>query len=185
MVNAFFCKQDYSFQTEIIFEKNKAFYSFVFLWLYISWNKYFVEYMISHLRNRLESSKKWICTIKRENKPQKGAQTIQKVDIFRRLCPEGWLSEICFSWSISPSKLLQHDSRIRFKKSNVIWRDPKEALTSLKSWWTIKRLLFHFCDISKGWERKVISSLSSLSQWIKEAQGSRIAQFNGKIVEVY
>ena len=32
-----------------------------------------------------------------------------------------------------PLKLLQHDSKIKFKKSKMMWQDPKEALTSLKS----------------------------------------------------
>ena len=61
----------------------------------------------------------------------------KKDELSRRLCPEGWWPENYNSWSTSPSKLLLHDSRINFKKSNVTWQDPKEALTSLKSWWTI------------------------------------------------
>ena len=88
--------------------------------------------------------------------------TIQKNDTSRRLYLEAWPLERCFSWSTSPSKCLQHDSRIKLKKSNLMWHDPKEVLTSLKSGWTIKQLFFHFYDISKGWEKKATSSLSSL-----------------------
>ena len=153
MVNAFFCEQDYPFQTETIFEQNKA-----FIPLYFS--KY-TFLRINTLWNMYLSLKKQIRKFRRMD-PQKEVWTIQKVDTSKRLYLEEWPLERYFSWSTSLSKLLQHDSRIRFKKSNVMWQDPKKAVTSLKSWWTIKQLFFHFCDISKCWERKATSSLSNL-----------------------
>ena len=38
-----------------------------------------MELVISHLRNRIESSEGWICIIRREDKPKKGAQPFRRM----------------------------------------------------------------------------------------------------------
>ena len=109
------------FKLEQILDNIKHIVPSYFPLIYTSWNKYFVVYMFSHLRNRLESSEGWIYHIRKENKPLDVTQTIDKDKPSRRLCLEGWPLKRCFSWTTSPSKLLLYDSRIIFKSQ--IWRD--------------------------------------------------------------
>ena len=123
-------------------------------WIHTFWNEYFVKTMILHSRNKLESSEGWIYTIRKENKPSEGSRMIQKDELSWRLCSEGWPPNKCFSWSISPSKLLLHDSRIRFKSQ--IWCDKIHK----KCWqvWKVGELSNNyfpcFMLFFKGWERK-------------------------------
>ena len=117
--------------------------------------------------------------------PSEGSQILQKDELSKRLCLEGWPPERWFSWSTSPSKLLMHDPRISFKKSNVTWQDPKETLTSLKSWWIINGYFSSSVIISTCWKRKLYLLFLVLDQWIKRAQDSRSTSFNRYTFGVY
>ena len=100
------------------------------------------------------------------------------------LCPKGWPSEKCFLWSASPSKLLQHNSRIRFKSQ--VWCDKIQ-----KKRWRVWKLVNHqtttfslLCYFQRL-RKKATFSLSNLR--LVDQRGSRfkICKFQWIYFEVY
>ena len=106
-----------------------------------------MEYMLCILlelsqRNKKEGSEGWNCNIRREN----GASRVNIVHSERWLYPEGKISRDmllmkCYTFKASSTCFNKQIQKVK----KVIWQDTKEALTSLNSWQTNKRLLFYFC----------------------------------------
>ena len=84
---------------------NKASISILF-WIYLIWKICFVYFLRYHERNRKKGPEGWNCNIKREN----DASRANTVHLERWLCPQGKSPEICFSWSLTSSKLPLHTS---------------------------------------------------------------------------
>ena len=78
-----------------------------------------MELVISRLRNITESSEGWICIIKREDKPQKGAQSFRRMTYLEDSIQKDDYQKYV-SHEVSHSKHLQHDSWIEFKKSKLM-----------------------------------------------------------------
>ena len=121
---------------------------------------------------------------------QKGKQAIKRYSDYL----EGWTVQKAVSRRVTTRKMLLMKyltfkaSSIQLKdlirKSNMMWQDPKEALTSLKSWWTIKRLLFHLCYFQRL-IKKTTSSLSSLKPVDQRGTRLKICKFQQIYFEAY
>ena len=115
------------------------------LWIYTSWKWILCGNYDPSLKNHISKFKKMDLHHLKENKLSEGSQTIQKDDLSRRVTTRKMLLIKYLTFKASSTWF-----KDQVQKSNVMWQDPKEALTSLKNWWTIKRLLFLFCVIFKG-----------------------------------
>ena len=122
---------------------------FMKIWLY--WKNCFVFYMFTHSGIRKKVQKNGDTTSERKKHAMR--------EITRHsegwLNPERWSSESCYSWSISPRKLLPYASLKNSKKSNMMWHNAKKALTSLKNGWRLQMAIFLFCVITTCWRRKL------------------------------
>ena len=137
---------------------------------------------LSYLRSISESSEGWIYAIRKENKPSEGSQTLQNVELFRRLCREGWLLKGYNSWHTIPSKHLLHISRITFKSQ--MWHDKiQKSADKSEMLVNYQQLFFLFCDIFTYWEKKQLLLFLVLDQWIIKAESSRSAHLNEYILK--
>ena len=73
----------------------------------------------------------------------------------------------------------------KFKKSNMIWQDGREVLTSLKSWWTLEWLFFLFYVISTCRRKKLHFSLSSHRLVDQRGTRLKIYKLQWSYLEVY
>ena len=74
--------------------------------------------------------------------------------------------------------------KAKFKMSNVIWQDPKEALTSLKSWWTLQWLFSSFVSLYML-KKKAAFSLSSIRLVDQRGTRLKICKLQQLYFEVY
>ena len=124
------------------------------------------------LKKHIKRTKRMHLWHQKEDKPSERSQALQKDELSRRLCPEGWPTESWFTWSTSPSKLLLHKSWIVPKSQ--IWHDKIQK----KHWqlWKVGErqwLVFSFGDVSLAEKESNLLLSPVLDQWIKKALGSR------------
>ena len=139
-----------------------------------------VVYMISHLRSKQKVQKDEIIKSERKMCHEKDHCSFRMMTSFRRVIIRNMLLMKYFTFKASSTRFID-----KFKKSNMIWQDAKEALTTLKSWWALQQLFFLFYVKTTCWRRKLHFSLSSHRPVDQRGTKLKICKLQWSYLKVY
>ena len=148
--------------------------------IFLYWNKRFVVYMIFHLRSRQKVQNNEIIASERKMCHKKDNYSFRRMTSSRRVIIRNMLLMKYLTFKASSTRFID-----KFKKSNMIWQDAKEALTSLKSRWTLQRLFFLFYVKPTYWGRKLHFSLFSHRPMDQKGSKLKICKLQRSYLEVY